>query len=116
MIFLPLLALGCLIAGPALGLVFGPEYAAAADVLRLLLLGLALRLVVLIELGVRQALGRAVAYARLQLVSSVTVVLAVALVPVGAADVDALVPVAAVYIAVQLVCAVVALRARPAAA
>jgi hypothetical protein len=32
-------------------------------VLRLLLLGLALRLVVLIELGVRQALGRAVAYA-----------------------------------------------------
>ena len=116
MIFLPLLALGCLIAGPALGLVFGPEYAAAADVLRLLLLGLALRLVVLIELGVRQALGRAVAYARLQLVSSVTVVLAVALVPVGASDVDALVPVAAVYIAVQLVCAVVALRARPAAA
>jgi len=116
MIFLPLLALGCLIAGPALGLVFGPEYAAAADVLRLLLLGLALRLVVLIELGVRQALGRAVAYARLQLVSSVTVVLAVALVPVGASDVEALVPVAAVYIAVQLVCAVVALRARPAAA
>jgi O-antigen/teichoic acid export membrane protein len=116
MIFLPLLALGCLIAGPALGLVFGPEYAAAADVLRLLLLGLALRLVVLIELGVRQALGRAVAYARLQLVSSVTVVLAVALVPVGASDVDALVPVAAVYIAVQLVCAVVALRARRATA
>jgi len=112
MIFLPLLALGCLIAGPALGLVFGAEYAAAADVLRLLLVGLALRLVVLIELGVRQALGRAYAYARLQLLSSVTVVIAVALVPAGAADVDALLPVAAVYVAVQLVCAVIALRAR----
>ena len=112
MIFLPLLALGCLIAGPALGLVFGAEYAAAADVLRLLLVGLALRLVVLIELGVRQALGRAYAYARLQLLSSVTVVIAVALVPAVAADVDALLPVAAVYVAVQLVCAVIALRAR----
>src|SRR5690349_19824329 len=53
MICLPLLALGCLIAAPALGLVFGPEYAPAADVLRLLLVGLAVRLVVLIELGVR---------------------------------------------------------------
>ena len=116
MIFLPLLALGCLIAAPALGLVSGPEYAPAADVLRLLLVGLAARLVVLIELGVRQALGRAVAYARLQLASSVTVVLSVALVPVGGADVEALLPVAAVYIAVQLVCAVVALRARPATA
>jgi len=98
--------------GRALGLVFGAEYAAAADVLRLLLVGLALRLVVLIELGVRQALGRAYAYARLQLLSSVTVVIAVALVPAGAADVDALLPVAAVYVAVQLVCAVIALRAR----
>jgi len=112
MIFLPLLALGCLIAGPALGLVFGADYAAAADVLRLLLVGLALRLVVLIELGVRQALGRAYAYARLQLLSSVTVVIAVALVPAGAADVDALLPVAAVYVAVQLACAVIALRSR----
>jgi O-antigen/teichoic acid export membrane protein len=109
-IFLPLLALGCLVAGPALGLVFGPEYAAAADVLRLLLVGLALRLIVLIELGVRQALGRAVAYARLQLLSSISVVVAVAVVPVGSSDVGALVPVAAAYIAVQLACAVVALR------
>jgi O-antigen/teichoic acid export membrane protein len=116
-IFLPLLALGCLIAGPALGLVFGPEYAAAADVLRLLLVGLAFRLIVLIELGIRQALGRAVAYARLQLLSCVAVVVAVAVVPVGASDVGALVPVAVAYIAVQVACAVVALRAnRPRAA
>ena len=35
MIFLPLLAIGCVVAGPALWLVFGPEYAEAADVLRL---------------------------------------------------------------------------------
>lgn len=110
-IFLPLLALGCLIAGPALGLVFGPEYAAAADVLRLLLVGLAFRLIVLIELGIRQALGRALAYARLQLLSCVTVVVVVAVVPVGTSDVGALAPVAVAYIAVQLACAVAALRA-----
>jgi O-antigen/teichoic acid export membrane protein len=110
-IFLPLLALGCLLAGPALGLVFGPEYAAAADVLRLLLVGLAFRLIVLIELGIRQALGRALAYARLQLLSCVTVVVAVAVVPVGTSDVGALAPVAVAYIAVQLACAVAALRA-----
>jgi len=116
-IFLPLLALGCLLAGPALGLVFGPEYAEAADVLRLLLVGLAFRLIVLIELGIRQALGRALAYARLQLLSCVTVVVAVAVVPVGASDVGALAPVAVAYIAVQLACAVAALRAnRPRAA
>lgn len=112
MIFLPLLAVGCLLAGPALWLVFGPEYAAAADVLRLLLVGLALRLIVLIELGVRQALGRAIAYARLQLLSSISVVVAVALVPVGASDVDALLPVAATYVAVQVASAIVALRSR----
>ena len=110
-IFLPLLALGCLIAGPALGLVFGPEYAAAADVLRLLLVGLALRLIVLIELGVRQALGRArgvrpPAAAELRHRGGRG-----GLVPVGASDVGALAPVAAAYIAVQLACAVVALRA-----
>jgi O-antigen/teichoic acid export membrane protein len=116
-IFLPLLALGCLVAGPALGLVFGPEYAAAADVLRLLLVGLAFRLIVLIELGIRQALGRALAYARLQLLSCVTVVVAVAVLPVGSSEVGALAPVAVAYIAVQLACAVVALRAnRPRAA
>ena len=74
MIFLPLLAIGCVVAGPALWLVFGPEYAEAADVLRLLFVGLAFRLVILHELGVLQALGRGFAYARLQLVSTVLVV------------------------------------------
>ena len=84
---------------------FGPEYAEAAGVLRLLLVGLAFRLVVLHELGVRQAIGRALAYARLQLISTIAVIVLVALVPVGAADVAALVPVALGYIAVQVVCA-----------
>ena len=74
MIFLPLLAIGCVVAGPALWLVFGPEYAEAADVLRLLFVGLAFRLVILHELGVLQALGRGFAYARLQLISTVLVV------------------------------------------
>jgi O-antigen/teichoic acid export membrane protein len=105
LIFLPLLAVGCLVAGPALDLVFGPEYAEAADVLRLLLVGLAFRMVVLHELGVRQAVGRAIAYARLQLISTIAVIVVVAVVPVGASDVAALVPVAIGYIAIQVVCA-----------
>ena len=67
LIFLPLPALGALVAAPALELVFGAAYAEAADVLRLLLAGMAFRLIVLHELGARQARGRAMAYARLQL-------------------------------------------------
>jgi O-antigen/teichoic acid export membrane protein len=111
MIFLPLLAIGCVVAGPALWLVFGPEYAEAADVLRLLFVGLALRLVILHELGVLQALGRGFAYARLQLVSTVLVVIVAAVVPVGESTINGLVPVAVGYIAVQLVCAAAVLWA-----
>jgi O-antigen/teichoic acid export membrane protein len=118
LIYLPVLAFGAVVAGPALGLVFGPAYAEAADVLRLLLVGLAIRLVVLHELGVRQAVGRALAYARLQLISTIAVIVVVAVVPVGAADVAALLPVAFGYIAVQAVCAAAVLlapaRRRPA--
>jgi O-antigen/teichoic acid export membrane protein len=105
MIFLPLLAVGALVAGPGLS-IFGAEYAAAADVLRLLLLGQAFRLIVVHELGVRTASGRGVAYARLHLASTLLVLAAVALVP--AADVGpdgagtALLPVAIAYAAVQL--------------
>jgi O-antigen/teichoic acid export membrane protein len=86
--------------------IFGAEYAAAADVLRLLLLGQAFRLIVVHELGVRTASGRGVAYARLHLASTLLVLAAVALVP--AADVGpdgagtALLPVAIAYAAVQL--------------
>jgi O-antigen/teichoic acid export membrane protein len=105
LIFLPLLAIGCVVANPALWLVFGPEYAEAANVLRLLLLGLAFRLLILHELGVLQALGRGFAFARLQLISTVLVVLVAAVVPVGESTIDGLIPVAIGYIAVQVVCA-----------
>jgi O-antigen/teichoic acid export membrane protein len=120
MIFLPLLALGALLAGFGLS-VFGSGYAAAADVLRLLLLGLAFRLIVVHELGVRTAAGHGMAYARLHIASTLLVLIAALLVPastevppegVGAA----LMPVALGYVAVQVVCAlhviVVRLRGR----
>jgi O-antigen/teichoic acid export membrane protein len=117
MIFLPALAIGCVVAGPALWIVFGPEYAEAADVLRLLFVGLAFRLVILHELGVLQALGRGFAFARLQLISTVLVVLVAAVVPVGESSVNGLIPVAIGYIAVQVVCAAAVLlasaRSRP---
>jgi O-antigen/teichoic acid export membrane protein len=119
-IFLPLLAVGALLAGPGLS-VFGPGYAAAADALRLLMLGLAFRLVVVHELGIRTASGRAMAYARLHTASNLLVLVAALLVPastevppdgVGAA----LMPVALGYVAVQVACALhvvlVRLRAR----
>jgi O-antigen/teichoic acid export membrane protein len=105
-IFLPMLAVGAALAHPLL-LIFGEDYAQGADVLRLLLLGLAFRLVVAHELGVRQATGAAMSYARLQLSSSILVVLAALVTPVTGAGVSALVPVAIGYIAVQVVCAVV---------
>lgn len=79
--------------------------------LRLLLVGLAFRLVVPHELGVRQAIGRAPAYARLQLISTTAVIVVAAVVPVGAADVTALLPVAFGYIAVQALCAAAVLLA-----
>jgi len=109
MFFLPMLAVGALVAEPALRLVFGPEYAEAADVLRILMLGLAFRLVVVHELGVLQSAGKAWAYARLQLVSTVLVMVVVIVVPVGAGNVEALVPVAIGYVVVQAACAVAVL-------
>src|SRR3954453_7866078 len=99
MIFLPVLAIGCVVAGPALWLVFGPEYAGAADVLRLLFVGLAFRLGILRGVGVRQGLGRGFPHARLQLVSTVLVVIVAAVVPVGESTINGLVPVAVGYIA-----------------
>jgi hypothetical protein len=103
-VFLPLLALGALVAAPALELVFAAAYAEAADVLRLLLVGMAFRLVVLHERGVRQALGRAMAYARLQLTSTVLVTAVVIAVPVGRGTVADLLPVALGYVVVQALC------------
>jgi O-antigen/teichoic acid export membrane protein len=103
-VFLPLLALGALVAAPVLELVFGAAYAEAADVLRLLLAGMAFRLIVLHELGVRQALGRAMGYARLQLTSTVLVIAVVIAVPVGSGTVADLMPVAIGYVVVQALC------------
>jgi hypothetical protein len=114
MIFLPLLVLGALLAGPGLS-IFGSGYAAAADVLRLLLLGQAFRLLVLHELGVRTAAGRGVAYARLHLASTLLVLLVVGLVPVAANESvnGALLPMAGGYVAVQLACALYVVLVRP---
>lgn len=103
--FLPLLAVGALVAEPALFIVFGPQYAEAADVLRILLLGLAFRLVVVHELGALQAEGRSWSYARLQLFSSLLVMVVVIVVPVASGSVQALIPVAIGYVAVQMACA-----------
>jgi O-antigen/teichoic acid export membrane protein len=104
--FLPLIAVGAMLAGPGLS-IFGPGYAQAAGVLRLLLLGQAFRLIVVHELGVRAAAGRGMAYARLHLACTLLVLATVLVVPastdggtqgVGAA----LLPVALGYVAVQL--------------
>jgi hypothetical protein len=103
-LFLPALALGVVLAGPLLGL-FGAPYAEAGDVLRLLLLGLAFRLVVAHELGVRQALGQGGGFARLQLLSTVLVLVMAILLPVTASGVAALRPVTIGYIVVQVACA-----------
>lgn len=104
-IFLPVLALGALLARPALS-IFGPGYSDATRVLQLVLLGLVFRLVISHELGVRQAVGRALQYARLQLVSTLLVLLVVVLVPArqGTPD-EVLLPVALGYVAVQAACA-----------
>jgi O-antigen/teichoic acid export membrane protein len=103
-IFLPALALGAALAEPLL-YIFGPAYAEAHNVLRLLLLGLAFRLVVAHELGVRQAIGWGIGFARLQLVSSVLVLIVAVVVPVTGGGVAALMPVAIGYVASQVVSA-----------
>jgi len=108
-IFLPLLGVGALLAGPGLA-IFGSGYAAAADMLRLLLVGLAFRLLVVHELGVRTAAGHGMAYARLHTASTLLVLVVALLVPASpepdpsgvSAD---LLPVTLGYVAVQVACA-----------
>lgn len=106
--FLPALALGAALAHPLL-LIFGTEYAKADTVFRMLLLGLAFRLVVVHELGVRQAIGWGMGFARLQLVSSMAVVLVAVVMPVTGGGVDALMPVVFGYVVVQAASAVAVL-------
>jgi hypothetical protein len=108
-IFLPLLALGAVLAGPGLS-IFDAGYASAADMLRLLLLGLAFRLVVVHELGVRTAAGHGMAYARLHTASTLLVLVVALLVPASTVPdpggvSSALLPVTLGYVAVQVACA-----------
>jgi hypothetical protein len=103
-VFLPVIALGAALAGPLLT-TFGTAYAEAGDLLRLLLLGLAFRLVVTHELGVRQALGHGVGFDRLQLFSAVLVLVVAIALPLTTVGVTELRLVAIGYIIVQVACA-----------
>jgi len=111
-IFLPMVVVGILLADFGLQ-IFGPGYAEAGDVLRLLLIGMVPRLLIAHELGVLQALHQGMAFARLQLASTLLVIAVVVFVPITAADPDAgyqvteLWPLAIGYTAAQLVCAAV---------
>ena len=115
-IFLPMVAAGILLADLALQ-IFGPGYAQAADVLRLLFIGMVPRLLISHELGVRQALNEGMGFARLQLVSTLLVIVIVVLIPITAADpsgqfsVTELWPLAIGYTAAQTLCAVYVLTA-----
>jgi hypothetical protein len=115
----PALAVVAAGAGPLLG-VFGPEYAAATDVLRVLLLGAAFRLVVVHELGALEAAGRAWSSARLHLYTTVPTLLVIgaavaAVAATGLSGVSStaagtvLLPVAAGYALVQVACCVAVL-------
>jgi hypothetical protein len=93
---------GALVAGPALSL-FGAVYAGEATVLRVMLVGLALRLLVVHRLGEHQAFGRGVRFARLAVTNTVLMVVVTLLVP--AASADPLMTVAVGFVVVQAVCA-----------
>jgi O-antigen/teichoic acid export membrane protein len=108
-IFLPMVAAGLLLADIALS-IFGPGYAEAANVLRLLLVGMVPRLLIAHELGVRQAMNEGMGFARLQLVSTLVVLAVVVFVPISAGpdggfSVAALWPLAIGYTLAQLACA-----------
>ncbi|GLZ50615.1 glycosyltransferase [Actinomycetospora sp. NBRC 106378] len=98
----PALAVGALLAEPVLAL-FGPAYTAEAWVLRILLLGLGLRLLVVHRLAEHQAHGRGVRFARLATATTVGVVGVVALVPAG--PTDPLASFAAGFVGVQVLAA-----------
>jgi hypothetical protein len=111
MIFVPMVVVGILVSGFALQ-IFGSGYAEAADVLRLLFIGMIPRLLISHELGVRQALNEGMGFARLQLVSTLMVIAVVVLVPItptdpsGVYQVGELWPLAVAYTVSQALCAV----------
>jgi O-antigen/teichoic acid export membrane protein len=110
-IFVPLVLVGVLLADIGLR-IFGAGYAEAANVLRVLLIGMIPRLVITHELGVRQALNNGMGFARLQLISTLVVIVVALFVPIGAADaaglhsVESMMPVAVGYTVAQAVCAI----------
>lgn len=118
-IFLPIVVIGVLLAEVGLQ-IFGPGYAQAANVLRVLLIGAVPRLLIAHELGRRQALHDGMGFARLQLTSTLLVIAVVLFVPIDAPDADGVLPVAALlpvaigYSVTQALCAlgVVALEVR----
>jgi O-antigen/teichoic acid export membrane protein len=108
-IFLPMVVAGLLLADLGLS-IFGPGYAEAGNVLRLLLIGMVPRLLIAHELGVRQALNEGMGFARLQLVSTLLVIAVVVAVPIsagadGSFTVSSLWPLAVGYTLAQLGCA-----------
>lgn len=115
-IFVPLVLAGVLLADIGLQ-IFGAGYAQAANVLRVLLIGMIPRLVITHELGVRQALNNGMGFARLQLVSTLVVIVVALFVPIGAAattglhSVESLMPVAVGYTIAQAACALYLLMA-----
>ena len=105
----PALLLGVALAHPVL-LLFGPAYAAHADALRVLLVGVAFRLWVVHRLGAHQAFGRSVRFATLSVVSTALVVGGVLATPWlarTASTVDPLVLLAGCYAATQAGCVLV---------
>jgi O-antigen/teichoic acid export membrane protein len=115
-LFLPALVVGALLAVPLLS-IFGPEYTDQAGALRILLAAAAIRLVTLHFLGVRQAVGDAVGFARPHLAVAAATVLVLVLVPARTVDVTSVL--AWAVLAVQAVTVLVLLgtqRARTAAA
>lgn len=79
-LFLPALAVGALLAGPLLS-IFGPDYTHLAGALRILLAAAAVRLVVVHLLGVRQAVGDAVGFARPHVAIAAATVVVLVVVP-----------------------------------
>ncbi len=116
LLFLPALAVGAVLATPLLS-IFGPEYPDQAGALRILLAAAAVRLVTLHLLGVRQAMGDAVGFARPHVAIAAATVVAVVVVPAATGDVAAII--AWIVLAIQLATVFVLLftqRSRSAAA
>lgn len=102
-LFLPALAVGALLAEPLLA-IFGPNYTHLAGALRILLAAAAVRLVVVHTLGVRQAVGDAVGFARPNIVIAATTIVALILLPSGLGAVPTVV--AWAFLGLQVVAAV----------